>query len=114
VYAALGLQKSIGKGACKLQGAGLDTRSIAPNPIELCNLPALFLSVHPVHTSQHFGPVLAFSTAGSGIDLEYGREFVFWFVKGGLEFGVVQKRESLLIGCLRLFFGGITPLPKFK
>src|SRR5690606_36393697 len=67
--ATFSLEQAISKLPSKLQGSRFDTCSIAPLPVHLCHLPALFLTVHAIHTGQHLCPILAFRATSSGINL---------------------------------------------
>jgi len=41
---------------------------------------------HDVHSHQHFGPILAFSTAGAGVNFQNGAELIFFVAEHALEF----------------------------
>ena len=76
VHAALGLQPAIGVVARNLDGGGLDAGLFALRLFEIFDLEAMFFGPARVHAEQHLGPVLAFGSAGAGVDLEIGIEAV--------------------------------------
>jgi len=92
----------------------LNTRAVAILPVELAKAPALFLTVHAVHAGQHFGPVLAFGTAGAAVDLQYGRQLVFRLVERAFKLGFIEQLQGLAMRLFGLLLGGIAGLPEVE
>src|SRR5437867_829642 len=70
MHAVLGLEPAIGVAALHLDGGGLDARLLAAGLLDPIDLVAVLLGPARVHPQQHAGPILAFSAAGAGMDLD--------------------------------------------
>jgi len=114
VNTALRFQEAVGEGTVELEGSAFDAGAFSVLEVELGDRPALFFPVHAVHTQEHLGPVLAFCSAGAGVDLHDGGQLVFGLVEGALELGFFDLAEGLCVGFAGLFFGGFAGLPEVE
>ena len=58
-----------------------------------------------VHTHQHAGPVLAFRTSGTGVDLQHAVHLVGLVAKHVLQFEYLDGIGSFTVSLVHLFFG---------
>lgn len=74
MHAGFRFQPAIGVVATDLDGGRLDAGLFALGLFQIFDLEAVVFGPAGVHAQQHRGPVLAFGTAGAGVDLEIGIE----------------------------------------
>ena len=70
MHPALGLEPAVGALARDLEDGRLDPGFLAGTFLDPLDLVAALLRPADVHAEQHLGPVLRFSAAGTGMDLE--------------------------------------------
>src|SRR6266487_4451440 len=114
MYAAFCFQKSICKRSIKLESAGFYSCSITPYPIKFSYFPALTFTIHTVHACQHLGPILAFCSTRTGINLQHCRQFVLRLIQRTFELCIFNLPESFFIVFFRLFLRCVTCLPEIK
>jgi len=114
VNTALCFQEAVGEGAVELDRGAFDAGAFPVLEVEFGNRPTLFFSVHAVHAEEHFGPVLTFRTAGAGVDLHDGGQFVFGLVERTFELCFFDLAQRLFVGFAGLFFGGLAGLPEVE
>ena len=89
-----GIQQAVGVQAVHFKRDGLDACPVAVEFIGDHGLEALTLGPAEVHAHQHFGPVLRFGTAGTGVDGDDGVELVVIARKQHLGF---QNRDVVFV-----------------
>src|SRR5690242_5193407 len=66
------LEQPVGVFAVDFEGNGLDARAFTLEAVRDQSVEALLLGPPKIHAQQHFGPVLAFSAAGAGVNGDDG------------------------------------------
>ncbi|MOA11966.1 hypothetical protein D3C78_1319300 [compost metagenome] len=79
--AALSFQISISKIAFKLKRTGCYTCYISRLIINLLYFISMLLAPHNIHTHQHFGPITAFCSTRTSINLKHCIKLIFFSTK---------------------------------
>ncbi len=95
MHADLRLQQAVGILAVDLEGGGFDAGAFTLQPVGDDGLEAVALGPPQVHAEQHFGPVLAFGAARTGVNGDDGAAHV---VFAGEQHGGLEALEELAIG----------------
>ena len=105
VHTDFALEVAIGKIPVDFERRRLDARALAGLVADLLHAKAVALGPHYVHAHQHFGPILAFSAAGTGIDVNDGRKLVFFVREHALELQLLYFLERGVVVGLHFDFG---------
>ena len=105
MYAILTLQVAVGIAAADFYGAGLDACFVALLQVGDGCFVAVRLGIAQVHAHQHAGPVLAFGTTGTRVNLQYAVHLVGLFTEHVLQLERLDGFGSFAVGVVHLFLG---------
>jgi hypothetical protein len=104
VNSALTFQFSVRERSVDLKCRTLDPGNIAGLVVNLGHLETALLTPHDIHAVEHFGPVLAFRSTCSRVDLDHCTELVLLKTQHFLEFKLFDRVERLFVLLVELVF----------
>ncbi len=103
VNTVFAFQVSEGKFAFKFDGGRFDTSRIAILHIKGIDFIVVAFAPAEVHAHEHLCPVLAFGTAGTGIDVDDGAEPVFLAAEHFFKFEFFYGQRGIVVLLLYIF-----------